>query len=88
MEWPTPKFSRKAVNRAGKLLAFGPRHDLDAMLESFDALANCARATAIQSTLFRQRYAQSSIVFLMTILLLKDLSELRQSSQSCDDFHR
>lgn len=40
MEWPTPQFSRKAVNRAGKLLAFGPRDDASAVVESFDALAN------------------------------------------------
>lgn len=40
MEWPTPKFSRKAVNRAGKFLAFGSREDVDAILNSFDALAN------------------------------------------------
>jgi len=40
MEWPIPNFSRKAVNRAGKMLAFGPRDDLDALLVSFDALAN------------------------------------------------
>ncbi|MEQ8848833.1 RelA/SpoT domain-containing protein [Botrimarina sp.] len=40
MEWPTPRYSRNSVNRAGRLLAFGPRGDASAISEALDALAN------------------------------------------------